>query len=78
MSKEDENQYIKDVVFFCYIIMHKQRRILLEDIIEEKRIFSSKLDLKLNLNKDKDLYPEQTQKKFKAKVAKKKRRSCYL
>lgn len=77
VSKEDEDQYVKDVALLCRVTMRKQGRILLEDITEEERMSSSESDPEPNLNEDKDLYPEQTQKKIKAKAAKKKRRGCH-
>ena len=60
MSKEDKDQYIKDIALLCCVTMHKQGKIPLENITKEEKMFFSELDPKPNLNKDKDLYLEQT------------------
>ena len=70
VSKEDEDQYVKDVALLRRVTMRKRGKIPLEGITEEERISSSESDPEPNLNEDEDLYPQQTQKTSRPKQQK--------
>ena len=57
ISKEDENQYINDVVLLYHVTICEQEKVPSKDIMEkEEEISSSKSDPKPDLSKDGDLY----------------------
>lgn len=67
VSKEDEDQYVNDVVLLRRVTMRGQGRVPPEDITEEEGTSCSESDPKPDLNEDGDLYPHRAQKESRPK-----------
>lgn len=66
-SKNNKDQYLNNIILFCYVTICKQKNVSLEDITKKEEISSSKSDPKPELNEKKNPHPILVLKKLKSK-----------
>ena len=67
MSKDDENQYIKNIALLCRVTIFEQKRVPREDITKEEETLSSESDHEPELNENENSHPVPISKKLKSK-----------
>ncbi len=77
VSKDDENQYINDVVLLRRVTILEQGRVPREDITEEEETSSSESDPKPELNENENSHPVPISKKIEVKTTNRKQGDCY-